>query len=56
MSARRKSNATGKGKRGPAKEIKQGSGGVEKTSAGKSRKPIKGKPSSALKVPGAVKG
>jgi hypothetical protein len=50
------SKSKGAGGRGPAKEIKQGDGGVGKTSAGKPRKPIKGKPSAALKVPGVVKG
>lgn len=55
--AAKNSNATGpKGQRGPAKEIKQGDGGVGKTEAGKPRPPIKGKPAAAAKVPGAIKG
>ena len=46
----------GKGQRGPAKEIKQGDGGVSNTSAGKVRKGTKGSVKAASKVPGAVKG
>lgn len=45
-----------RGQRGPAKEIHSGDAGVGKTIAGKPRKVIKGKPSSAAKVPGAVRG
>lgn len=46
----------GKGQRGPAREIKQGDGGVSKTSAGKARGSVKGSVKQASKVPGAVKG
>lgn len=52
----KKSGTSPKGARGPAREIKQGDGGVGKTSAGKVRKPIKGSVKQAAKVPGAVRG
>jgi hypothetical protein len=51
-----KKGSKGAGGRGPAKEIRQGDAKVGQTSAGKPRKSIKGKPSAALKVPGAIKG
>lgn len=50
------SASTPKGGRGPAKEIKQGDGGVGKTSAGKARPGTKGSTKAAAKVPGAVVG